>query len=120
MIYENHKVCDSLKPSEICLVVEQYTEGIYILKFHAHVPKHRLIHSARTNLLRTLVLHFLGASAEAIVSSSLNERGRSPPTMTFPWATRYPEPGVLRSYCGTNTIAWSDQVITLKKFRCSD
>ena len=111
MIYENHKVCDSLKPSEICLVVEQYTEGIYIRKFHEHVPKHRLSNSARTNLLRTLVLHFLGASAEAIVSSSLNERGR---------ATSYPEPGVLRSYCGTNTIAWSDQVIAPIKFRCSD
>ncbi len=118
-MYENHKLCDSLKPSEICLVVEQYTEGIYIRKFHEHVPKHRLSNSARTNLLRTLVLHFSGASAEAIVSSSLNKRGRSPPAMPLLWATSYPEPGVLRSYRGTDTVAWSDQVITPEKFRRS-
>ncbi len=120
LMYENHKLCDSLKPSEICLVVEQYTEGIYIRKFHEHVPKHRLSNSARTNLLRTLVLHFSGASAEAIVSSSLNKRGRSPPAMTFQWATSYPEPGVLRFYWGTDTIAWSDQVIVPEKFRAAD
>ena len=119
-MYENHKLCDSLKSSEICLVVEQYMEGIYIRKFHEHIPKHRLSNSARTNLLRTLVLHFSEASAETIVSSSLNKRGRSPPAMTFQWATSYPEPGVLRSYFGTDTVAWSDQVIILEKFRNFD
>ncbi len=119
-MYENHKLCDSLTRSEICLVVEQYKEGIYIRKFHEHVPKHRLSNSARINLLRTLVLHFLGASAEAIVSSSLNERGRSPPARTFRCVTSYPEPGVLRAYFGADTKAWSDQVISPEKFRRSD
>ena len=119
-MYENHKLCDSLKSSEICLVVEQYTEGIYLRKFHEHVPKHRLSNSARTNLLRTLVLHFSGASAEAIVSSSLNKRGRSPPAMTILCTASYPESGVLRFYCGTDTVAWSDQVISPKDFRRSD
>ena len=119
-MYENYKPCDSLKPSEICLVVEQHTEGIYVQKFHEHVPKYRLSNSARTNLLRTLVLHFMGASAETMVRSNLNERGRSPPAMTFPWTTSYPEPGVFRTYCGGNTKAWSDQVISPYKFRRSD
>ena len=119
-MYENHKLCDSLKPSEICLVVEQYTKRMYIRKFHRHVPKHRLSNNARINLLRTLVLHFSGASAEAIVSSSLNERGRSPPATTIRCLTGYPEPGVLRTYCGINTIAWSDQVIAPWEFRRSN
>ena len=28
-----------------------------------------------------------------------------------------PEPGVLRFYCGSNTVAWADQVIAPTKFR---
>jgi len=117
VMYENYKICDRLKPSEICLVVERYTEGEYTREFHMHVPKHRLSTDARRNLLRVLVLHFKGSSAEAIVQSSLNMQGKSPPTKTFQWSESYPEPGVFRTYCGANTVAWSDQVIDPTTFR---
>ncbi len=111
-MYEHHKLCDRLKPSEICVVVEQYTEGIFIRKFHEHVPKSRLSIDARINLLRALVIHFSGLGAETIVRCFLNKRGKTPAANdSLRIETSYPEPGVLRDYCGSNTVAWSDQVM---------
>jgi len=116
-MYENYKLCALLKPGETCLVVEQYRVGEMVRKFHEHVPKYRLNNDARANLLRALVLHFSGASAETIMRSSLNNRGHEPLAVSFRWHTSYPEPGVLRTYCGTDTTAWSDHVIAPDKFR---
>ena len=110
-MYENHKLCADLTPSEFCLVVEQYKEGVYIRKFHEHVPKSRLSQDAQTNLLRALV---------PILRCYLNKRGKTPAANRIRFETTYPEPGVLRRYFGTDTIAWSDQVIVPEKFRAAD
>jgi hypothetical protein len=122
LIYENYKLCDRLKPSEICLVVEQYnTEGTFTRKFHEHVPKSRLSNDARGNLLRALVIHFSAIGAETIVGCYLNTRGRTPAADNrLRMVTSYPEPGVLRLYCGANTVAWSDLVIAPVNFRRPD
>ncbi len=119
-MFENHKLCDRLTPSETCLVVEQYKEGIFIREFHEHVPKSRLSRDAQTNLLRALVIHFSGVGAETILRCYLNERGKTPASNRIRFETTYPEPGVLRRYCGTDTTAWSDQVIVPEKFRVAD
>jgi hypothetical protein len=117
-MYENHKLCDRLKPSETCLVVEQYTGGTFTRKFHEHVPKSRLSDDRRRNLLRALVIRFSGIGAETVVRCYLNKSGSAPATdNSLRMTISYPEPGVLRLYCGTNTKAWSDQVIAPVKFR---
>jgi hypothetical protein len=36
-MYEGYKLCDSLTSFETCLVVEQYTEGKMIRRFHEHI-----------------------------------------------------------------------------------
>jgi hypothetical protein len=120
-MYERYKLCDHLKPSEVCLVVEQYTEGTFIRIFHQHVPKSRLSDDARRNLLRALVIRFSGIGAETVVHCYLNERGLVPAAdNSLKMDVSYPEPGVLRLYCGANTKAWSDQVIAKWKFRQPD
>lgn len=117
-MYENYKLCERLKPSELCLVVEQYQEGKFLRKFHEHVPKSRLSEDARRSLLRALVMHFSGMGAESIVHCHLNSRGRTPAfSNRLKLDVSYPEPGVLRTYCGANTKAWSDHVIDPTTFR---
>lgn len=116
-MYEGHKLCEDLDTSTICLVVEQYSEGKFMRAFHTHVPKSRLSHEARSQLLRALVVSFSRMGPESIVNHYVNRRGKEPPTVDFMWQTTYPEPGVLRTYCGTNTKAWSDEVICKSKFR---
>jgi hypothetical protein len=73
LMYERHKLCDRLKPSEICLVVEQYREGVYLRKFHEHIKKSGLNSDTRINLLRALVIYFSGSNAETIVRCHLGE-----------------------------------------------
>ena len=116
-MYENHKLCERLKPKEICLVVEQYKEGIFEQQYHEHIPKHRLSECALKKLLQALVLKFENNEPGTIVRSHLNERGKEPRAYKLMWHVTYPEPGVLRKYCGTNTQAWADQVISPDKFR---
>ena len=116
-MYDGYKLCDRLTASEICLVVEQYEAGNMLRKFHEHVPRYRLSREARTHLLRMLVFHFSGVGAHSIVSSSLNQRAKSPAATPLPYHVSYPEPGVMRTYFGANTTAWSDQVVNPDNFR---
>lgn len=116
-MYENYKLYEKLKPKEICIVVEQYKEGIFERQYHEHVPMHRLSESALQNLLIALVLKFENNEPRTIVRSHLNDRGKEPPAHKFMWHVTYPEAGVIRKYCGTNTCAWADQVIIASKFR---
>jgi len=116
-MYENYKLCEKLKPKEICLIVEQYKEGDFERQFHEHVPVHRLSESGLQNLLQALVLKFENSEPWTIVRSHLNERGKEPPAHKLMWHVTYPESGVLRKYCGTNTCAWADAVISPDKFR---
>src|SRR5579863_822940 len=110
-MYDNYRLCETLGPSETCFVVQQYDKGQFTRKFHEHIPKSRLTEDARRNLLRALVMHFSGMGAESIVRCHLNRRGRTPAAdNSLNMVVSYPEPGVLRTYCGANTSAWSDQV----------
>jgi len=118
-MYENFRLCEGLKSSEICLVVEQYDKGLFTRRFHEHVPKSRLSNDARVHLLRALVIHFSRMGPRNIVACHLNKKGPTPSadSGTLHMFTSYPEPGVLRFYCGLDTKAWSDQVIAPSKFR---
>jgi hypothetical protein len=116
-MYENQKLCEKLKPEEICLVVEQYKEGNFERQYHEHVRKHRLSENALRNLLMALVLKFENTEPRTIVRAHLNDRGKAPLAYKLMWHVTYPEPGVLRKYCGTNTCAWADLVISAGRFR---
>jgi hypothetical protein len=116
-MYENHKLCDTLKPKEVCLLVEQYQAGYFERKFHEHVPKHRLSEEALQHLQKSLVLKFENREAQTIVRSHLNDRGEGAAILQTTVARHYPEPGVLRKYCGSNTVAWADIVVSAGKFR---
>jgi hypothetical protein len=115
------KLCPDLQPSEVCLVVEQYRDGGYERRFHKHVPRERLVDAVRFDLLRALVARFsarIGPSAEQIVGSYLSaNEDRIPPANDLTITTSHPEPGVLRCYCGSATVAWSDHVFARKQFR---
>ena len=83
-------------------------------RFHKHVPHDRLADPARLDLLRALVARFsvrTGSNAEQIVRSYLNANGEHvlPPNQ-LAIVTSHPEPGVVRCYCGSATVAWSDHV----------
>jgi hypothetical protein len=120
-MYDNFNLCPQLRPTDVCLVLEQYKEGKFERRFHTHVPKSRLSEDAKINLLKALVVRFDGESgmgAEHIVNCYINKKGKIPRAAgDLRFETRYPEPGVIRCYCGTNTKAWSDQVIAKSKFR---
>jgi hypothetical protein len=117
-MYEYHRLCADLTPSDTCLVVEQYREGLFIRQFHEHVPNRRLSMDRRVNLLRALVLGFSQASGETIVRCYLNERRGGPSADSRLRICRsLAEPGVERLYCGTNTKAWCDQVTDRTRFR---
>jgi hypothetical protein len=102
-------------------VVEQYRDGGYERRFHKHVPRERLADAARLDLLRALVARFsagTGSSAEQIVGSYLNGNGESiQASNQLTVVTSHPEPGVVRCYCGSATVAWSDHVFARKQFR---
>lgn len=121
VMYENFKLCPDLKPADLCLVVEQYKDGVFERRFHTHVRKSRLSKDAIINLLKTLVARFYGESgmgAEHIVNCYLNGRGKSPSAATdLQTITKYSEPGVIRFYCGSDTRAWADEVFEKSKFR---
>ena len=55
---------------------------------------------------------------EHIISCYLNKRGKSPAAADdLQIVKSYPEPGVIRFYCGGNTKVWVDQVISKSEFR---
>jgi hypothetical protein len=120
-MYEPYKLCCELKPSDWCFVIEQYVEGNFERQFHQHVPRSRLSVPVAMNLLQALVVRFdgrTGMGADQIVSAYLNKRGRTPSaSVALRIITSYPEPGVIRRYCGANTKAWADQVIAKWDFR---
>ncbi|MGA7787000.1 MAG: hypothetical protein WCA56_02415 [Xanthobacteraceae bacterium] len=120
-MYENYKLCPDLEPRECCLVLEQYHEGNFTRKYHRHFPRHRVSQSAMIEMIKAFVVRFDGWSGfgpDLIVDSYLNSRGRNPGDLgAFQIRVTYPEPGVIRRYCGTDTKAWIDEVISPNKFR---
>jgi len=118
MHFKQHKVCATLVPAEICIVVEQFQRGISNQIFHQHVPRHRISKLQLTNLLRVLVVQFSKLNSETVVLSFLNKRGSKPPRGTcLDFHVEYNEPGVKRSYCGGDIMAWSDEVVFAADFR---
>lgn len=120
-IYDGYKPCADLKAGEFCLVVEQYSEGVVRRCEHLHLPRHRISKPSRVELLKALVCRFNGFSGlgfDLIVASYLNDRkGGTARQDPFRIEVSYPEPGVLRTYCGTNTRVWLDEVISVRHFR---
>jgi hypothetical protein len=120
-MHEDHKLCSELRPNELCIVLEQYHEGKFERQFHEHVPRSRLSGEGKINLLRALVVRFYGFTgmgAEQIVRAHLNTKGKVPSqNATLQIHTSYPEPGVLRHYCGGDTAAWADEVVLPSSFR---
>ena len=123
-MYEGWKLCDKLKPKVKCFRFVQYRDGSFEQRFHEHIPTHRISESSSTNVLKSLICRFTaedGLSAEHILLSYINKRGKAPP-FYYDGLTCHvvqPEAGVLRRYCGTNTKAWYDEVFSPSKFRCS-
>jgi hypothetical protein len=120
-MHGDFKLCPDLQPADVCLVVEQYREGAFERRFHKHVPRDRLTDDDRIELLRALVARFVartGPGTDQIVGSYLNANGqRPPPANNLKIVTSHPEPGVIRCYCGSATVAWSDHVFARKQFR---
>ncbi len=114
---ENFELCPDLKAKEICIVVREYHEGNFYRRFHQHVLKHRVSEEKLSAMLQALVLKFQNNEPLTIVRSFLNKRGKEPSAYTFMWEVTWPEPGVLRKYCGTDVCAWADQVVAPWSFR---
>ena len=120
-MYENFKLCAELKPRECCLVFEQYRDGEFTREYHRHFPRNRISQASMIEMLKAFVVRFEGISGmgpDGIVASYLNTRGKDPAARnSFQIQVTYPEPGVMRRYCGTNTRAWVDEVVLPSKFR---
>lgn len=116
MHYENYRPCSDLEKDIVCFVVQQYSEGNMDQVFHYHAPRHRLSSTNRQSCLKSLVSRYYdrgyGMSGDWIIESHFNARIGGPinPKL-FVTRISYPEPGVLRTYVGTNTVAWMDEVI---------
>jgi hypothetical protein len=120
-MYENYKLCSELREKQVCIVVHKYWEGSFEQLFHTHIPKQRLSQDNRMNTLRSLVVHYSGTSPEMIVGCFINKQGKEPPHYPgFQVHVSYPEPGVLRTYCGTDVQAWCDVVTRGEAFRVAD
>ena len=116
--YDGYRLCPELRPSELCIVVEQYRGGLFERRFHQHIPGARLSTEAKIDLLRSLVALWSGLSAEQIVRAYLNTRStRLDGSGALRIMTGYPEPGAMRYSCGATTTAWIDVVINPAQFR---
>ena len=119
-MYSCFQLCQSLTPKEKCIRLREYKAGQFQELFHEHVPAHQLAQTATKELLRVLVLRYEEATAPQIVQSYLTRRGRQAKTNhPLRIIVEYPEPGVVRSYCGGNVHAWIDTVSDPKNFRAS-
>jgi hypothetical protein len=123
-MYERYKLCTELKPRECCLVLEQYHQGEFTQKYHRHFPRHRISETTMIEMLKAFVVRFYGFEGfgpDSIVAAYLNSRGKDPASRNpFQMQVTYPEPGVIRRYCGTNTKAWIDEVIVPSEFRIQE
>ena len=73
---------------------------------------------AGMEVLRTLVARHEGLTAPDIIRCHLNSRGRNPAAVRrLEIHVEYPEPGVIRRYCGGDVLAWMDEVVGSTEFR---
>jgi len=113
----NHTICPDLEPTYNCVVVEQFTGGVFVRRFHQHVADYRLSNARRVNLLHALIIHFWRPDAETVVQCYMNRKWKTPPAHSLPMEISYPEEGVERITCGSDIVAWVDQVVDPEKFR---
>jgi hypothetical protein len=119
-MYSGYQLREILEPTERCVRLRAYKNGQYEDLYHEHIPVHRLGDDACVEMMKALVVRFSGFSSEYIVQNYKNKRGGQPRRANeFQFHTEYPEPGVIRHYCGTNVQTWSDRVISREKFRQS-
>src|SRR5580693_6829640 len=108
-LYSAFLICPTLTPDMKCIRLRKYNHGrgeLFAELFHEHCPKHRISEDASTEMLRALVLRYEQADAAYILRSYLNKRGREPQAYNpFRMTVEYPEPGVIRKYCGTDIQA---------------
>lgn len=122
-LYSEFHLCPMLTPEMKCIRLRKYnhnhTEGdVFTELFHEHCPRHRISQDASIEMLKALVLRYEQVGAPYILRCYLNKRGREPqPYDPFQITVKYPEPGVLRVYCGTDIQAWIDTVISPRHFR---
>ena len=116
-LFDNYKICPTLDAKHTCIVVEQYSQGIMIEIYHDHVPYRRLSDDACRNLLKMLMINFSKIDPNSFLSYYVNSRGKNPLAANMNWVSSYPEAGVIRTTCGANTRAWSDQVVNKSNFR---
>ena len=119
-IYTGFKLCPDLQSNEKCIVLDRYRGDKVDRVMHEHVPKHRISRDNLICLLKTLVIGSARRSDDEIhniVGYFLNDRGREPARRAMPIRADYPEPGVLRLSCGTDVMAWCDEVVSKDHFR---
>ena len=118
-MYSGFQLCARLEPGEKCFRLRKYEQGEFIELFHEHVPAHRISQDNAMAALKSLVLRYQEAEAGRILRHYLNGRGSSPKAEDHYclFHVEYPEPGVIRKYCGINIEAWMDEVIDPGKFR---
>jgi hypothetical protein len=118
-MYHRHKLCQTLKPKELCFKGYSYREGKVSEKLHEHVPEPRISQESALEALRALVGHFAGWPGIFILHARLNNRSGAPERYpSFVMDTSYPEEGVVRfSVSSGNDWAWFDRVINAHDFR---
>jgi hypothetical protein len=114
-------ICPKLQPKEKCIYLRKYNRGDgerYIELYHEHIPQHRISADAAIEMMKALVLRHQNAGAAYILRCYVNDQGQEPEACDpFKLCTEYPEPGVFRTYCGSDLQAWIDTVIDPKRFR---
>ena len=117
-MYSGFQLCHDLQPKQRCFRLREYNQGTFDDVFHEHIPAHRISKDNAIQMMKSLVLRYENAHAERILRSYLNSRGRNPAACDpFQIGVEYPEPGVMRTYCGTNVQAWMDEVLVPGDFR---
>jgi hypothetical protein len=120
-MYSGFQICGALKPKVKCIRLRKYNAGQgnpYTELFHEHVPEHRISEDNAVEMMKAMVLRYQKAPASYIMCCYLNNRGKEPASCNpFQIVVDYPEPGVVRKYCGTDFQAWVDTVIAPRQFR---
>jgi len=116
-MYSNYELCPDLRVKEKCIRTRRYSNGTYTDLNHFHVPSYRLKKVDHASLLKVLVAFETTEVFENYVRCFLNSRGKAPAPLNLSFAVEYPEPGVIRTYCGGDFCAWIDEVIVPNEFR---
>lgn len=117
-VFSGVRLCEELARKQKCFRLQRYNGGAFVDLFHEHVPDHRISFDGGMEVLRALVARFEGFTAPDILRCHLNSRGPNPAApRRLAIHVEYPEPGVIRRYCGGDVLAWMDEVIGPDQFR---